>query len=423
MSSGMEGNEARTTGIGGKGMRSLIAGTGLAAVIVAAAVFSLGASAGSGPGTHQLRILFPSADGMVNGSDVLEAGTRVGYISEIQPTQSNHALVTITINGDHWPLHRGLQADIRPKSLLGEKYVDLHDGPQTAGPYDASAVLKAPSNAVPVELDQFINSLDPPTRTAVRVLLDDLGGGLAGRGNDLNQAIAAGKADLQNLAVFGKTLNDRDPDLDRILVGLDGILSKITTNDQLTQMSQLITNGQNTLNDIEQVQSSFSRGFNDASAALSDLNTAIGGALTSLRSTINVAPSLVANLQQEGGLLAALGQQVNTSQNRSPNGECTSSTVADQPISTITGLQQCSPLWMLIAGLLGGPTNTSGSVETTSGGHSSAVFRACILIQPNLLFNPDFSLDYGCNTLPGAQPAMGGFIKGESATFASFLRS
>ena len=129
------------------------------------------------------------------GSDVLIAGSKIGTISLIKPSQADRALVTIQVENDHWPLHQGLRADIRPKSLLGEKYVDLHDGAATAGVYDPSRTLVAAANADPVELDQFINSLDPPTRTAVRVLLDDLGSGLAGNGNDLNTAIAAGKAD------------------------------------------------------------------------------------------------------------------------------------------------------------------------------------------------------------------------------------
>jgi hypothetical protein len=274
------------------------------------------------------------------------------------------------------------------------------------------------------------------------VLLDDLGGGIAGRGNDLNTAIATGRADLEHLAVFGKTLNDRDPDLDKILVGLDGVLAKITTDDQLNQWSQLITNGQNTLNDIESESAAFSRGFNDASAALADLNTAIGGAIPALRSTFDIAPNLIGNLQTESSMLAALGQQVTTSQNRSPNGECTSATLFDgqsppekepdgdpDDITSITGLKQCSPLWALIAGLLGGPTNTTGAVESRGGGGpSSSIFRGCVLQQPNLFYvsgAPSGTYAFGCNT-PADQQSLisqGGATGGESAMLAAFLRS
>ena len=425
--------------------RSLLSGVAIAAILIAGVTFGFVATRMSSSGAHEFKIEFPSADGLVSGSDVLVAGSKVGTISDIEPTQDNQALVTVDIAGDHWPLHRGLTADIRPKSLLGEKYVDLHDGPLSGAEYDVTSTLHAPTNSVPVELDQFINSLDAKTRTAVRVLLGDLGAGVAGRGNDLNAAIAAGKADLEHLATFGTTLANRDADLDRILVGLDGILAKLTTNDQLNQMSQLITNGQNTLNDIESVQAAFSRSFTDANVALSELNTALHGAIPSLRATLNVAPSLVTSLKTESDMLASLGKYVTTQENFSPHGECTASTTANQPISSITvgalgqsvghpGLAQCSPLWQVIYGLLGGPMITGGAVGTQRAcppspapcsaphgavGQSSPIFRVCI----ENLADPQFGLGACDRGASASRTPATGLMSSDGAMLMALLES
>jgi phospholipid/cholesterol/gamma-HCH transport system substrate-binding protein len=336
--------------------KSAIAAIGVAAVLVGGVGFALVSPRALGARYHELQITFPTADGLVSGSDVLEAGSKIGTVSDITPTQDNSALVTVQVADDHWPLHSGTTADIRPKSLLGEKYVDIHDGNASNAALDTSAVLHETQQAVPVELDQFINSLDEPTRNAARVLLNDLGAGVAGRGQSLNEAIAAGKADLQNLAVFGTTLNNRDADLDRILVGLDGVLSKITTNDQLVQMSQLITNGQTTLNAIETQKAAFSRGFVDAQTALGELNTAIAGAVPSLQTTLGVAPQLLTLTGTESKLLAFLG------------GVGNNSTVLNS----------------LNSGLVHGPTATGGALETEAGGSapSQSIFRICLL-NPN----------------------------------------
>jgi phospholipid/cholesterol/gamma-HCH transport system substrate-binding protein len=330
--------------------KSTIAGIAVAAVLVGGAGFAIVSPRALGTKYHQFQMTFPTADGLVAGSDVLEAGSKIGTISDIEPTTDNSALVTVQITDDHWPLHTGLTADIRPKSLLGEKYVDIHDGSTSKPVFEASTVLHETQQAVPVELDQFINSLDAPTRNAARILLSDLGAGVAGRGQSLNEAIAAGKSNLSNLAVFGTTLNNRDPDLDRILVGLDGVLGKLTTSDQLTQMSQLITNGQQTLNAIETQQTAFSRQFVDAQTALGELNTAIDSAVPSLRATLNVAPQLLNATSQESQLLAFLGSKANNP----------------------------TVLNSLDNGLLQGPTTTGGAVEKTNGGNPQPIFRICL---------------------------------------------
>jgi phospholipid/cholesterol/gamma-HCH transport system substrate-binding protein len=263
------------------------------------------------PAPHAMTIHYSTGSGLVPGSDVFEAGAKVGSVSDIRTDSADGAFVDVLIDDSHWPLHQGVTADIRPKSLLGEKYVDIHDSSNSAT-YDSSKTLETAAGSTPVELDQFLNSLDPATRTSVRVLLNDLGAGVAGRGVDLNVAVQTAKQDLEHLRVTGQTLNNRDGDLDTIIVGLDSVLSKLTQNDQLTQLSQLINNGQTTLNAIEAERTSFSRQFGDAQVALTELNTVLGPTVASLRDTLQTAPELLTNLRQEADVLASLGQVVTT---------------------------------------------------------------------------------------------------------------
>src|SRR5215469_10640313 len=120
-----------------RGTRSFVIGVALLIVVLGASAFAF-ASVGLGGGpSHVLRISFASADGLVSGSDVLEAGAKIGYVSSIEPARTSAALVAVAIDDAHWPLHRGVTVDIRPKSLLGEKYVDIHDGAGNASAYDA----------------------------------------------------------------------------------------------------------------------------------------------------------------------------------------------------------------------------------------------------------------------------------------------
>ncbi|TME47977.1 MAG: MCE family protein [Chloroflexi bacterium] len=389
----------------------LLLGLAVLVALLGGTAFAFASVSIGGTPSRAMQITFPSADGLVAGSDVLEAGAKVGYIQRIEPARSNTALVTVEIDGAHWPLHQGLSADIRPKSLLGEKYVDLHDGPSSAAVYDTNQVLHARTNADPVELDQFINSLGPTTRTAVRVLLDDFGAGLAGRGQDLNAAIAAGKADLANFAVTGRTLNNRNADLDKILVELDGVLSRITTNDQLTQMSQLITNGQNVLNDIEAVKASFSRQFTDANSALADLNTAFDGAVPSLKASIDIAPTLASNLQAETAMLQSLGAGI-TANCPGPKGSA--------------GYGNPCALQVLEEGLVRGPTVSGGALQlgapNTLDSLGNPIFRICLTNVPPQPTTPG-SGSCENSSSPRTSPAAYWGGVGGAALFAGFLGS
>ena len=344
--------------------RALGIGIGVLALIIGLTALGFAGQRTLNKPVHALSIQFPTASGLVPGSDVFEAGAKIGTISSITPTQGaggsaddTHAVVAVQIADDSWPLHSGLSAGIRPKSLLGEKYVDLHDGPGNGPAYDATKTLEASADSVPVELDQFINSLDPTTREAARILINDAGAGLGGRGNDLNQAIQTGRDNLAHLATTGQTLNNRDPDLDRILVGLDGVLGKISQDDQLVQMQQLIDNGQQTLNAIEAERVSFSRAFVDSATALTELNTALDSAVPNLRDTLNLAPGLLSSLETETTILANQG-------------------------SFIT---QGNLLSILQAGITHGPTASGGALEVYPNGQKLPIFRVCLAApnQPN----------------------------------------
>lgn len=330
--------------------RSLLVGILVAALVVAAGAVVVRKTAAAP--AHTLTVTFPGAGGLVPGSDVFEAGAKIGSITDIRPGAGDEAIVTTAIDDEHWPLHRdGLKIDIRPKSLLGEKYVDVHDGKAGSPAYanDDQHPMQAAKDSVPVELDQFINSLDEQTRTSAKVLLSDLGAGVAGRGADLNQAISTGRDNLAHLAVTGQTLSNRDPELDRILVSLDGVLGRITTDDQLNQMSSLIHNGKIVLDSIEAERASFSRGFVDAQAALTDLNAAFGPAVSSLRDVLNTAPHLLSTLSSETDVLAYEGSRI-----RSGN----------LPDLTRAGIQH-------------GPTVSGGALEQVNG-HYVPIFRVCL---------------------------------------------
>lgn len=143
--------------------------------------------------TIGLRADVPDAARLVAGSsEVRIGGARVGLVQEVtairKPERPPFARIRMTLD----PAQRGLPADtriaIRPRSLLGAKYVELIPGRSTRrlAP-DATLPLR---QAVPVvELSDTFDIFDPTSTRALQNSITSLGNALAGRGSALNASI------------------------------------------------------------------------------------------------------------------------------------------------------------------------------------------------------------------------------------------
>ena len=145
--------------------------------------------------TYDLKANLPNAAQLVKGFEVRIGGARVGLISKIEPRRrpdgSSYAQVTMKLDKSIEPLPAGSKLRVRPRSALGLKYIELEPGQQGGKTLAAGSTIGVQDVRPTVELDQVFNMFDAKTRVGQRNSLDGYGGGLAGRGQDLNTAIAA----------------------------------------------------------------------------------------------------------------------------------------------------------------------------------------------------------------------------------------
>jgi virulence factor Mce-like protein len=162
-------------------------------VIVAAAAIVVISSVGAGRSdSYQVRAIFVNASGITKGADVRIAGANVGSIGGIYAGKSNLASVILDITD---PAFQQFYADakcrIRLQSLIGEKFVDCNPGtpnepPLPADPSDPDRVILGPRHtSSPVDQDELLNSMREPQRERFRVIINELGITLSGRGGDL----------------------------------------------------------------------------------------------------------------------------------------------------------------------------------------------------------------------------------------------
>jgi virulence factor Mce-like protein len=143
--------------------------------------------------TYDVKVLVPDAAELVKGNDVRVGGKRVGAIAAIKAVkQANGRFVSeldLKLEKAVEPLRADTIATVRPRSTLGLKYLELRPGAH-GRPLPSGGTLPVTQAGRIVELDDVLNAFDAGTRAGVQDLIDRASNGFAGRGADLNDALA-----------------------------------------------------------------------------------------------------------------------------------------------------------------------------------------------------------------------------------------
>jgi ABC-type transporter Mla subunit MlaD len=174
---------------------------GVAGLLVAGLVFYIGWQA---PNTLPFRsyytvwVKFPQAQNLEDHYQVRIGGLLAGQVLNMHVV---HGLadVELQLGGQFKPLRSDTRVQVRLRSAVGIRYVDVFPG--TRGTPLPNGATIAPSHVIPaVALDQVLGTFNAPTRLRTQQLLQELGGGMLGRGADLGGAIQAAPAFLHTFA-------------------------------------------------------------------------------------------------------------------------------------------------------------------------------------------------------------------------------
>lgn len=305
---------------GGK-RASVALGLAVALAIAVVGVMATTFSLGSGRNDYEVNVHFPTANGLIEGSDVFFGGVKVGTVARVvvddtppannanssfqNPTQT--ALVTVSIGKQYAPLHQGATAAIRPKSLLGEKYVAMTVGDPSKGAIPDSATLPPSATSVNVELDQLINVFDAPTRAQLQKLIDSLGQGLAGQGRNTNETFQTGATDLTNLASVTDVLQARDAELKRVIEALTQITQTLSTDQQRANYPDLLAHSDTVLKTLIAEDADVASGIDRMNTFFGQLDAGLAGRQQDFNQIITDLPVTVSTVNALAAVLAPQG--------------------------------------------------------------------------------------------------------------------
>jgi virulence factor Mce-like protein len=156
--------------------------------------------------TYNLKAELPSGANLVPGNEVRIGGFRVGIIDKldtgtkvIRGKPHSIAVVRMKIDKVAEPLPKDTGVQVRPRSALGLKYIQLNPGKAKATFRDGDTIPLTARTPKPIEFDDFLNTFDAKTRQNSQDALTGYGEAFAGRGSDVNDAI-------QGLAPFFRYL-------------------------------------------------------------------------------------------------------------------------------------------------------------------------------------------------------------------------
>lgn len=206
----------------------------LAAIAVlaagAAALVLTGAAPGGGGGTgKRYDVVLDNAFGLVEGGELkiggVRAGRTVGFrLTEREPYKAI-AEVEVTEPGFD-SLRTDARCDVRQQSLIGEYFLDCTLGQARQELPDGGAVpVRQTSSTIPPDLVN--NIMRRPYRERFRLILNELGTGLAGRAEELNEVIRRAHPGLRETTQTIRILRRQNKEISDFIAAADRVSAEV----------------------------------------------------------------------------------------------------------------------------------------------------------------------------------------------------
>lgn len=204
------------------------------------ALFAIAAGGDEDDG-YLVRAVFDNGSFVIPGEDVKIAGVKVGAIHDVDLTEDHKAAVVLKIDDPAFvPFRKDATCQIRLQSLIGEQFIECkptrprEDGepppPALAeiedGRGEGQHLLPVENNTSPVPVDLIQNIQRLPQREGFRLLISELGAGVAGNGEELRAALRRTNPALRETDRVIKVLAEQDRLLRRLADNSDRVLAQ-----------------------------------------------------------------------------------------------------------------------------------------------------------------------------------------------------
>jgi phospholipid/cholesterol/gamma-HCH transport system substrate-binding protein len=291
-----------------------------------------GVFSGGGDDGYKVRAIFDSADFVVKGEEVQIAGAKVGQVDSVDLTmpgqktsvdgsaEAGKAAVVISIDD---PGFQDFRSDasclIRPQSLIGEKFIDctptqarapgrpvppelpeIPAGEAGAGEH----LLPLEQNGKTVDLDLIQNIMRRPYADRFRLILNELGAGVAARGPDLAAIVDRADPALRQTDRVLAILAQQNQDLASLAQNSDTVLSPLAR--ERSHITGFFGGANDVNTAVLERQPQFEQGLRQLPAALHEVR----GTMKSLRGLTDQGTPLFTDLNRSATSFSKVTQKL-----------------------------------------------------------------------------------------------------------------
>lgn len=171
----------------------------------------------------EYRAIFDDVSGLEEGQFVRVSGVEVGKVSSVEYTDGNRIEITFDVESSYTPT-RATVATVRYLNLVGDRYLELSDGPGDATPMEPGEAIGTDRTEPALDLDVLIGSFKPLFRALepeqVNQLSADLITVLQGQGGSVESI-------LVHAASLTSSIADRDVLVGQVITNLESVLANL----------------------------------------------------------------------------------------------------------------------------------------------------------------------------------------------------
>jgi phospholipid/cholesterol/gamma-HCH transport system substrate-binding protein len=197
-----------------------------------------------GGGGYRVKMEFLNAQQLVYGNLVERGGVQVGSVTKREITDDGRALIEVKMNEDQPRLREGTTAIIRQGSLssVANRYIELHMPPEDKAGDEIpdGGIIPADKTTTGVEIDQFFNTFDKPTREAIQGFYRGNYANYKGRGIEANKGWKYLNPSLAGSTALFEELNKDAPVLENFLVNSSRFVTALSERQE--ELSPLVSN-------------------------------------------------------------------------------------------------------------------------------------------------------------------------------------